>query len=247
LRLKTSLNSPGVSLTSHDQDLHLLADRSVLIADEPIADLDRLKVTANCTKFKSFKQAVKTIWSKKKLEDSIYKLRSIREQLQFRVVVDIKCKVDLLSIREDARWRAFDDATRATIEAIVEFQSGLATEIRAQRTELFLRLDQSDAAAVQRHKETLATLQNPIFSRIYCSSRQDESSLQQDLRKAQKKILNKLDFRQRMDRHEDITKAHEATFEWLYGDLESSNTSWVNFSEWLRSGTGIYWINGKAG
>jgi hypothetical protein len=49
-RLKTSLKPPGVDLTTQDQDLHILADKNVLVADELIADLDRLKVSANCTR-----------------------------------------------------------------------------------------------------------------------------------------------------------------------------------------------------
>jgi len=40
-------------------------------------------------------------------------------------------------------------------------------------------------------------------------------------------------------RYDQIVEAHSHTFEWLF-----ENTS-LRFEDWLRSGTGIYWISGK--
>ena len=42
-------------------------------------------------------------------------------------------------------------------------------------------------------------------------------------------------------RHNDIAKAHEKTFEWLFESKDSG------FPHWLQEGDEIYWINGKAG
>lgn len=36
------------------------------------------------------------------------------------------------------------------------------------------------------------------------------------------------------------------TFEWIHKIPETSDISWSDFNNWLRCGTGIYWINGKA-
>lgn len=48
-----------------------------------------------------------------------------------------------------------------------------------------------------------------------------------------------------MDRHEDIPEAHKKTFGWIFQDEGTS--PWASFNDWLLSGSGLYWINGKAG
>ena len=59
-------------------------------------------------------------------------------------------------------------------------------------------------------------------------------------------VLDGLFFRSIDDRLENIQKAHEKTFEWLYGSPSSSHKPWDNFPQWLKTGSGCYWINGKA-
>lgn len=49
-----------------------------------------------------------------------------------------------------------------------------------------------------------------------------------------------------MDRRESVERAHEATFDWIYSH-EIAGTPWSSFVNWLRIGSGIYWINGKVG
>ena len=56
-------------------------------------------------------------------------------------------------------------------------------------------------------------------------------------------IMQSLRFVEMLDRHENISDAYSETFEMIYGDI----SPWSNFREWLQSGSGCYWINGKAG
>ncbi|KAG4429835.1 hypothetical protein IFR05_014686 [Cadophora sp. M221] len=49
------------------------------------------------------------------------------------------------------------------------------------------------------------------------------------------------------DRYEEISEAHAQTFKWILRESESHTRTWSNFSNWLQNGTGIYWVNGKAG
>ncbi|PMD21984.1 hypothetical protein NA56DRAFT_670561 [Hyaloscypha hepaticicola] len=48
-------------------------------------------------------------------------------------------------------------------------------------------------------------------------------------------------------RQETISVAHQNTFEWIFCDPVAHQKLWSNFDQWLESGNGIYWINGKAG
>jgi hypothetical protein len=57
----------------------------------------------------------------------------------------------------------------------------------------------------------------------------------------QQEILASLRFSSIRVRHNAVKKAHADTFEWIFRSSE------VKFKEWLDSGNGIYWIQGKAG
>ncbi|RSM13510.1 hypothetical protein CDV31_005808 [Fusarium ambrosium] len=61
-----------------------------------------------------------------------------------------------------------------------------------------------------------------------------------------KSILSTLWFRMIDDRRETITDAHRKTFRWALKP-PACDQPWDDLSHWLRAGTGIYWISGKAG
>lgn len=60
-------------------------------------------------------------------------------------------------------------------------------------------------------------------------------------------ILDALEFREMGERQAGVAKAYDHTFEWIFDHPQESEKPWDNITEWLESGTGIYWINGKAG
>ena len=45
------------------------------------------------------------------------------------------------------------------------------------------------------------------------------------------------------DRKAAIPKAHKSTYQWIFDDQDSS----ISFTHWLRQGSGVYWVSGKAG
>ncbi|KAK4197653.1 prion-inhibition and propagation-domain-containing protein, partial [Triangularia verruculosa] len=60
------------------------------------------------------------------------------------------------------------------------------------------------------------------------------------------RLLNRLWFRKIAERREYIHPAHSATLKWVFTP-PSPDQGWTDLSHWLRSGSGIYWISGKAG
>lgn len=60
---------------------------------------------------------------------------------------------------------------------------------------------------------------------------------------AEQAFLETLKFTRMRDRHASIVEAHERTFDWIFDESIAK----TNFSNWLRSRAGIYWITGKAG
>ena len=63
-------------------------------------------------------------------------------------------------------------------------------------------------------------------------------------------VLRGLEFATMNNRYEAVTEAYFKTLEWVFEENqeeEFSSHPWSSFVEWLREGSGIYWINGKAG
>ena len=60
------------------------------------------------------------------------------------------------------------------------------------------------------------------------------------------RILRKLWFRRIDDRRENIVTAHSRTLRWALKPRRE-DAPWDDLSAWLQSGSGIYWISGKAG
>jgi hypothetical protein len=56
------------------------------------------------------------------------------------------------------------------------------------------------------------------------------------------RVLKALHFKQLKERQSEIREAHTHTFEWVFDHQSTSN-----FSSWLQSENGIYWIEGKPG
>lgn len=62
----------------------------------------------------------------------------------------------------------------------------------------------------------------------------------------QERVLDRLWFRTIDDRKTNINERHFRTLNWALDPLETT-LKWDNLAEWLRNGSGLYWLAGKAG
>lgn len=60
-------------------------------------------------------------------------------------------------------------------------------------------------------------------------------------------VLKSLSFSSMTLREETIEKAYENTFDWIFRAEEHTLRPGHDFVKWLREGSGVYWIYGKAG
>ncbi|KAK3291571.1 prion-inhibition and propagation-domain-containing protein [Chaetomium fimeti] len=60
-------------------------------------------------------------------------------------------------------------------------------------------------------------------------------------------VLDTLWFRRINDRKDSIAEAHRKTFQWALEEPPKGTDAWDSLPAWLRHGSGIYWISGKAG
>jgi len=68
-------------------------------------------------------------------------------------------------------------------------------------------------------------------------------------RRAEKDVLDSLDFTLMRDRETEIAAAESATFAWIFQPPKDSDRPWSDFHKWLNGDQPdrLYWINGKAG
>ena len=74
---------------------------------------------------------------------------------------------------------------------------------------------------------------------------QQQDQLQE--KEYRQRFVDSLWFDEIHSREENIVDAHRETFEWIFGVSDHAVSPWDNFTRWLKSGQGTYWINGKAG
>jgi hypothetical protein len=73
------------------------------------------------------------------------------------------------------------------------------------------------------------------------------SQTSSDARVGENYILRTLRFPTMNHRHVEISEAHHETFGWIFEESPRGGGSRHSFLKWLQHGTGLYWMNGKAG
>lgn len=194
--------------------------------------LSRLKVDNNVRLWKSTREAFLTVWKKDKIDAILGRLDVVRSELTLRVVMTNKNSLDGLDETFQHSFRLIssrqDDASRVL-------------------SDLVRRNDHTDQVAGQRHLELLATIRASGLQNVIRTA-----SPWQDLEPftfpavMQKHVLRSLAFSKMEDREDEITVAHKKTFEWVFCESKFQEKQWDNFPDWLRHGSGIYWVNGKA-
>jgi hypothetical protein len=86
---------------------------------------------------------------------------------------------------------------------------------------------------------------NPLLAQVRVADEKIRNSIPTE-------ILECLWFQSSRERFEAVDDSHATTFDWIFRPVQDTvqyteGRRWDDFSAWLESGTGLYWINGKAG
>ena len=165
--------------------------------------------------------------------------------------------IDSVSLQQGERFARFDDKSQMIISALLDSQSSLPSYVLDQRTAVAQMLDRLDLAASSltrsapaggknltgelsprsdNSKNTISERTTPIQALT------DELKLKQEVEAS---IVENLRFSTMTDRLEEVSEAHQSSFKRIF-EPQKDNT-WSCFSSWLKSGDGVYWVNGKAG
>ncbi|KAK3368750.1 hypothetical protein B0H63DRAFT_529118 [Podospora didyma] len=229
--------------TTNEAAFQDLVSECEKIADELLSTLHSMTLEGNKHLLNRFKTAAKTAWKKDYIAKTKSRLESMRDQLQFDIVVAMASKVDKMTLSATPQFLALDSHTQVIVNAIVDQSSNLETVVASQIDKIYDQNSASDGAAERRYEETISRI-DKISAQIDLHPQPQES---QDERDVVRRIISALYFDSQSDRFDDIEEAHKATFNWIYKTSPAPVARWPDFTNWLKNETGIYWINGKAG
>ena len=167
----------------------------------------------------------------------------------------IRDNLDAASVRSSARFDSLDEQTQRIITTLLEQSRAASHEITIALTQLVSRLE---AINDERHRQTRDLIlegrrrkgkPGDVFEitagiEMLSVSEVEENHLRNSI---QTEILESLKYSTMTNRYEDVVDAYPETFEWAFHDDEEYPFPWSNLPRWLKTGNGVYWINGKAG
>ncbi|KAF2198163.1 hypothetical protein GQ43DRAFT_483523 [Delitschia confertaspora ATCC 74209] len=226
-----------------------LVNMCIQTAKELLDVLEMLKVRGAKTRWKSFRQAVKSVWTKEKIGDMVNRLELIRGGVEFGVIMGLRDELVTLSSQQITRFDSLDRSSKAVVQAILNGQSASTA---ASNTQLQALDDMNKGLhylVVNEHQRTRDVILEEIRQHAaQMFHRQHSSTPTINLGdRAKTDILMILKFHGIEDRNGIIPDAYKKTFEWIWESENPKKRVWDTFWQWLTTGQGIYWVSGNQG
>ncbi|KAI0018219.1 hypothetical protein F4780DRAFT_538961 [Xylariomycetidae sp. FL0641] len=164
------------------------------------------------------RQALKSLWKQKDIEEIHQRLANLREEIILRVVA-------FTSDQNSSMTTLLEHLVTANARTSTEHSNEL-NDIKVAISQI-RDLIQGQSGQFQQHG-----FLNDVAERLV--------SLAEYGDKAKDAVLRSLQFGSMLARESAVSKAHTETFAWLFGDG-------VNFHDWLRYSGGVFWVSGKPG
>jgi len=168
--------------------------------------------------------------------------------------------LDLRAIQHSDGFLGLERSTQTLANQLLEEKQEILKALSDQTNSFGIQQDRTNQIIEAQHnqtrKEIIASIENGRLGqplrRINHSGNVHEGAEEEDdehpekIHLVQRLILQSLRFRTMDDRYEEIEPAHKKTFGWIFTEPDQEKKMWADFPKWLSTGTGIYWINGKA-
>jgi len=187
------------------------------------------------------------MWNKDLLVDIDGKLQRIRTDLQLRVLVSIRARIDSQSLQQDRRVLDLEARYVSITTSVDNSLDGLQSQLAA----LMLQGSESEQRAGHRHTEIIGHLKEISSSGVTGAASKDPEDKgivdAERKEKVENVILSSLWFPAMQDREDSIVVADKRTLRWIYYDPVKHQKTWSNFKAFLEGNSNLYWITGKAG
>ena len=229
------------------EELRKLFDATTEVALQLQDNLNKLKVAGRFRRWKSLRQALKSIRSKNDVDSMAKRLTALRDQIQFRIAV-------LKPGSESGEPGSMLDQVRVldsdeNAAAIGEVSSTTASEQKQSLRFVDPKYDTTmrSARIEEMCLETLKWLaieyeRNQRRRRATGWVMPFTPASASEVREV---ILSAFEYTKMGHRYESIDNAYKGTFNWIFEDPRATCKPWDSFVAWLRDGSGIYWIHGK--
>lgn len=197
---------------------------------ELIDTVESLQRNGASSRWKSFYQALKSVWKEQDIAEYLRRLEMHRRQID-----------SLLLMHLQERLAAFTQHAEDRNAKIEENFARLLEEVKPEnrwQSELF-----------QNARHTLINATSTVNFDDFSASLSDGAKQDRE-RAVRGRLLESLKFADMKDRYEVISEAHKRTFDWVFhesNDFGEPDQGWDNFANWVRSNKPLYWLTGKPG
>ncbi|KAI1171279.1 hypothetical protein F4777DRAFT_66379 [Nemania sp. FL0916] len=245
-----------ITVNSHISDLRKLASNCTSLCQQLLDATSKLRARegkSNC-KFESFKVALRTLYSEKKIAQLEDMVKRYQTEIALHFLPLIKEHVSytnslLQQLREESALLRIEHATQFDhiLDRLNELNRNLSA-IVPQRIAGYSAVELENTAGSfttrQLTEKNVEDIVNDISNLSF--SEHNITTIERE-----QAFFRGLNFASRRDRFEDIPLAHKQTFDWIFNPLKQSShkkaQEHTSLLEWLRSGEGIMWVCGKAG
>ncbi|KAK3314212.1 small s protein [Apodospora peruviana] len=203
------------------------------IAESLATQLAKCELPPGQKGWKRYRDLIPVLWHGLRIDADaqMKKLAALRNELQSEILVSMFRKTNLADLRNSQNFQRLSDDIKALIEAMFEWQGAIEKAI-----------EKLDVSADERHREVLERLDHvaltpPTSDAADAKARQDRI----------KELSDRLWFDAIPRRHHAIKAAHAKTFEWIFTGQKKTQESNTTLMEWMSTGSGLYWVSGRAG
>ncbi|CZR63095.1 uncharacterized protein PAC_12992 [Phialocephala subalpina] len=208
------------------QSFMKICDEATRIADELLMRLNALRVKDGKNRvWQCLKTAVREAWTKSEIDSLMERLLLLKRSLDSGSVLSLGLK---------------DGMSRDMIDVMTQLIC------RSEVVNQDAHHDTRQMVSEQRNNNKARSLGVDIITaqfEMLNVSHEEERGLRRTVQIA---LLELLKYPYMTDRYEQLVQPHPKTFDWIFATSDDWEFRWTDFGKWLREGTGIYWINGKA-
>lgn len=157
-----------------------------------------------------------------------------------------------VSVQQAEQLGKLDEKSQKIMSALLDPRTTLPRELLDQRkaaAQMLNRMDFTFTSPVNRQTldEASGPHENPFLSDIEIQSAAQRSEEERRLKlDVELSILETLRSPEMTGGLEEESEWHRSTYQAIF-DAQDTIQSWSPFNSWLETGTGVYWISGKAG
>jgi hypothetical protein len=209
------------------KELFKLCDAVRDVSQELIDAIESLRSESSSSTWRSFRQALKSVWKERDIEELLRRLEQYRRQIDSLLLMNLQERLQLFTETTSDRNAKIDDnfqKMRSMIPSSHQWQKELIETAR-------------DALHAPKRKDS--HYEDSFAASLSAGAKMDRETL------LRRRMIATLSFPDMRDRYERIPEAHQKTFDWVFH--EDNSIKFDNFVDWLRSNNSLYWITGKPG